>query len=81
MAQVRIDAMEQIRISQDSIINNQEGIIHDQRQQMVLTDQQSDVQVKELDFWKKKYRKEKGKKFIVGGVGLALVVLMVLVSG
>jgi len=73
--------MEQIRISQDSIILNHKGIIQDQGQQMLLSDQQADVKAEELDFWKKKYRKEKGKKFIVGGVGLALVVLMVLVSG
>ena len=73
--------METIRAQQDRIRTNLEGVIEDQKSQMLLTDQQTDVQVKELDFWKKKYRKEKGKKFIVGGVGLGLLVVFALASG
>lgn len=56
---------EQIRNLNDIITNRLDAI---------------DVKEKEITHWKKQYKKQKRQKFLVGGIGLGLVVLAVIAN-
>ena len=56
---------EQIRNLNEIIVNRLDAI---------------DIKEKEIAHWKKQYKKQKRQKFLVGGIGLGLVVLAVIAN-
>jgi len=62
---------------QSIIINDQLGIIGNMDEQLALLKEKSSIKDDEIKHWKKQFKKQRRQKFLIGGVGIALIVLSI----
>ena len=63
---------------QKSIVNEQSTLISNLESKIGLLQEKDTVRGEEITYWKKQYKKQKRQKFLVGGIGIALIILMAL---
>ena len=74
----RLEIETQKVLVHEEIVNNQLEIIGQLDRQIVALNEIIRVKDDQIAHWKKQYKKQKRQKFLIGGVGIALVVLMAL---
>ena len=76
----QLQLLELTKATQSNIIVGQRNIIDAYKEKERLSGAQTEVREEELELWKRRYRKEKKMKYIVGGGALGILVLFVLAS-
>jgi hypothetical protein len=66
---------------QETIISDQSKVIANQKTQISLINTQGGLKDDQINYWKKEYKRQKRQKFLTGGIGLGLVVLLALIGG
>lgn len=75
VSQIRIKAMERIQQVQDSVLAEHQSIIEKQDEQLKTKDEQMEIKDQQSDYWKGQWRKQKGKTWLVGLIGIAVAIL------
>lgn len=65
---------------QDRIIDGQQKQIENLEEINTASEEISATKDKEIKHWKKQYKKQKRQKFLVGGIGIGLLVLAVIAN-
>lgn len=65
---------------QEAIISDQRRIIDNKTDQIFLLRQQLDVNADMVEYWEKQYKKQKRQKFLTGGIGLGLIVILGIIA-
>lgn len=65
---------------QEAIISDQRRIITNKTDQIFLLRQQLDVNADMVKYWEKQYKRQKRQKFLTGGIGLGLIVILGLIA-